>query len=58
MTSMKGWEWRSIPLILEIGRQQQMNLCEFKVSLVDKASTGQPGLQSETLSQKIKIIRV
>jgi hypothetical protein len=33
-----------MPLILVFGRQRQMDLCEFKSSLVYKAVPGQPGI--------------
>jgi hypothetical protein len=40
----KGWVWCQTFLILALGRQRQTELCEFKVSLVYKASPGQPEL--------------
>ena len=35
-----------------LGRQRQVDLCELKANLVNITSSGQSGLQSETLSWK------
>jgi len=47
-----SWALWSMPLIPALGRQRQVDLCEFEVSLVYKVSPGQPGLHRETLSQE------
>jgi hypothetical protein len=39
-------------LILALGRQGQVDLCEFKVGLVCRVRSGQSGLHRETLSRK------
>jgi hypothetical protein len=42
-----------MPLVLPLGRQRQADTCEFKASLVYKASPEQPGLLHRgTLSQE------
>jgi hypothetical protein len=47
--------WWYMPLIPVLGRQRQVYCCEFKVRLVYKTSSGQPGmLHRVTLSQKPK----
>jgi hypothetical protein len=46
--------WWQTPIIPALGRLRQEDL-EFKASLGFIASSGQPGLHNETLSQKIKI---
>jgi len=33
-----GWWW-SMPLVLELGRQRQVDLCMFKASLVYRVSS-------------------
>jgi hypothetical protein len=42
------------PLIPALRSQRQTELCEFKASLVYRASSGQPGLHREILSSKEK----
>ena len=44
----------TLPLILTLGRQRQVAICEFKGSLVYKWVPDQQELQSETLSWKKK----
>lgn len=41
-----------LPLISTLGRQKQVDLCEFKGSLVYQGVPGQPGLYRETLFKK------
>lgn len=43
-----------MPLIPAFWRQSLSNLCEFRASVVYKASPGQPGPHSETLSKQTK----
>jgi hypothetical protein len=50
------WWWWHTSLIPALGRQRQVDLCEFKTSLVCREVPGQPALLSrETLSLKIKL---
>jgi hypothetical protein len=45
-----GTRWHT-PLILALGRQRQVDLCEPEASLVFILSSGQPKLHSESLSE-------
>jgi hypothetical protein len=51
---VENWAWWCTPLILVLGRQRQVNLCELKARLVYTESSSQPGLNTETFSQKTK----
>jgi hypothetical protein len=51
---MNSQVWYHMPLILAFLMQRQEYLCEFKANLVYNMSSRQPGLHSETLSQKGK----
>jgi hypothetical protein len=41
-----------MPLVPALGRQRQVDFCEFKASLVTEQVTGQPGLHRKALSVK------
>jgi hypothetical protein len=45
--------WWQMVLVPALGRQRQMDVCEFDASLFYRVSL-QPGLHRETLSQKPK----
>jgi hypothetical protein len=49
---VKAGQWWHTPLVPALWRQKQMDLCEFKASLVYRASSRHPRPHSEILSQK------
>jgi hypothetical protein len=51
-----GWAWWHIPLISALGRQSQVDLCEFEASLVYKMSPGQQGYRKKTCLGKNKMM--
>lgn len=42
--------WWLVPLMLALGRQRQVDLCEFEASLDTGLVPGQSGVHRETLS--------
>jgi hypothetical protein len=50
-TRTRHWIWEHMPLILELWRQRQADLSEFKTSLVYTASSHYSGIHCDTLSQ-------
>ena len=50
-TSWGARQWWRTPLIPALGRQRQVDHCEFEASLVCRAVPGQPMLHRDTLSQ-------
>lgn len=55
VTLLKSWarQWWHTSLMLELGRQRQVDLCEFEASL-SRGSSRQAGLHGETLPQQNK----
>lgn len=42
-----------MPIVPALRRRKEVGLCEFEVTLLYIVGPGKPGLQSETLSQKM-----
>ena len=48
--TLQGWVWWHTPLVPAFGRQRQVDLCEFKASLVYRVSSRTSRIHRETQS--------
>ena len=52
--TLAGWQWWHTPLIPALGRQRQVDICEFKASLVYRVNSRTGSNATEKLEKQNK----